>query len=81
MSQTTVLTPLSRQPLSSEKYGLVIRDPRSRIRKKPILHPLLGIKKAPDPGSQTSILVMRQSCAVFCKNLWIFNLRINYEIC
>jgi len=37
--------------LSSQKYGFVIRDPRSGIQKKPIPDP--GVKKAPDPGSAT----------------------------
>jgi hypothetical protein len=36
-------------PLSSQKYGFGIRDPRSGIRKKPI--PDHGVKKVPDPGS------------------------------
>ena len=41
--------------LSSEKYGVGIRDLRSGIRKKPILDYGSGsrVKKAPDPGSAT----------------------------
>jgi hypothetical protein len=41
--------------LSSQKYGLGIRDPRSGIRKKPIPDP--GVKKAPDPGSGSATLI------------------------
>jgi hypothetical protein len=40
--------------LSSQTYGLGIRDPRSGIRKKPIPDP--GVKKAPDPGSGSATL-------------------------
>jgi hypothetical protein len=39
--------------LSYQKYGFGIRDPRSGIRKKPILDP--GVKKAPDPVSRIRI--------------------------
>ncbi len=42
--------------ISSQKYGVGIRDPRSGIRKKPIPDPgSRGVKKAPDPGSRIRI--------------------------
>jgi hypothetical protein len=45
--------------LSSEKYGVGIRDLRSGIRKKPILDYGSGsrVKKAPDPGSGSATLL------------------------
>jgi hypothetical protein len=44
--------------LSSQKYGLGIRDPRSGMRKKPIPDPGPGVKKALDPGSGSATLVV-----------------------
>ncbi len=42
--------------------GSGIRDPGSRIRKKPIPDP--GVKKAPDPGSGSATLPTGKSCCI-----------------
>jgi hypothetical protein len=52
MSQTTVLTPLSRQPLSSEKYGLVNRDSGSEIRDTEKTDPASSIMNQKGTGSR-----------------------------
>ena len=42
--------------LSSQKYGVGIRDPRSGIRKNLFRIPDPEVKKAPDPGSGSATL-------------------------
>ncbi len=59
---------LTQKIVTSQKFGVGVRDARSGIRKKPI--PDLGVKKAPDPDPQHWMDHRSKRCGVhitFCR--------------